>query len=106
MLEHFQKEWNRFSVKKCDHAKKPRLEKRERPKPPLPPPYLPHSPGTPVGAIAVVVIRHKATGKAIKYTVSDRWLQKLAEWNRTLDARGRYDAVMKAEGLFEGSATD
>jgi hypothetical protein len=28
-------------------------------------------------------------------------LSKLAEWNRTLDPHGRYDAVMNAEGLFE-----
>jgi formylmethanofuran dehydrogenase subunit E len=55
----------------------------------------------PVGAMAVVVITKKQSGEAVKYTVSDAWLPKLAEWNRTLDPRGRYDAVMNAGGLFD-----
>ena len=55
----------------------------------------------PAGQMAVVVIRHKQTGEAAKYTVAESWLPKLAEWNRTLDTRGRYEAVMQAEGLFE-----
>ena len=50
--------------------------------------------------MAVIIIRHKQTGVAVKYTVADNWLPKLAEWNRTLDTRGRYDAVMEAENLF------
>ena len=54
----------------------------------------------PDGAMAVVVVRNKKTGAAVKYTVADAWIPKLAEWNRTLDPRGRYDEVMKAEGLF------
>jgi len=41
-----------------------------------------------------------ATG-LVQYSVPDIWLPKLAEWNRTLDAQGRYDQVMKAAGLFE-----
>jgi hypothetical protein len=28
-------------------------------------------------------------------------LPKVIEWNKTLDAAGRFDAAMKAEGLFE-----
>jgi formylmethanofuran dehydrogenase subunit E len=55
----------------------------------------------PAGAMAVIIIRHKQSGEAIKYTVADSWLLKLAEWNRTLDPRGRYEAVIKAEGLFD-----
>ncbi len=55
----------------------------------------------PAGAMAVVIIRKKQSGEAVKYTVADSWLPKLAEWNRTLDTRGRYDAAMKAEGLFD-----
>lgn len=55
----------------------------------------------PAGAMAMAVIRHRKTGAALRYTVSDTWLLKLAQWNRTLDERGRYDEVMKAEGLFE-----
>ena len=50
----------------------------------------------PAGAMAVIIIRNKQTGEAIKYTVADSWLSKLADWNRMLDAQGRYDQVMKA----------
>jgi formylmethanofuran dehydrogenase subunit E len=55
----------------------------------------------PDGMMAVAVIRHKRTGKAFRYTVGEKWMLQLAQWNRTLDERGRYDEVMKAEGLFE-----
>jgi formylmethanofuran dehydrogenase subunit E len=55
----------------------------------------------PAGAMAVAVVRHKQSGAAVKYTVADRWIPKLAEWNRTLDPRGRYDEVLKAENLYE-----
>jgi formylmethanofuran dehydrogenase subunit E len=54
----------------------------------------------PPGAMAVVVVRHKQAGQAVQYTVAESWLPKLAEWNRSLDPRGRYDAVMKADDLF------
>jgi formylmethanofuran dehydrogenase subunit E len=54
----------------------------------------------PPGALAVVVVRHRKTGEAVQYTIADSWLPKLAEWNKTLDPTGRYDRVMKAEGLF------
>jgi formylmethanofuran dehydrogenase subunit E len=54
----------------------------------------------PKGAMAVVVVRNKKSGAAVKYTVTDSWIPKLAEWNRTRDPRGRYDEVMKAENLF------
>jgi formylmethanofuran dehydrogenase subunit E len=56
---------------------------------------------SPDGTMAVIIIRHKQTGEAVKYAVADSWLPKLAEWNRTLDTQGRYDQVMKAEGLFD-----
>jgi formylmethanofuran dehydrogenase subunit E len=55
----------------------------------------------PPGALAVVVIRSRKTGAEVKYTVAESWLAKLGEWNRTLDAAGRYEQVMKASGLFE-----
>lgn len=54
----------------------------------------------PAGTLALIIIRHKRTGEAVKYTVDEKWREKLAEWNRTLDARGRYDAVMMADALF------
>lgn len=55
----------------------------------------------PAGAMAVVIVRHKQSGEAFKYTIAESWLSRLGEWNRTLDARGRYDAVMKADALFD-----
>ncbi|MGZ9092256.1 MAG: hypothetical protein ACXW3T_11890, partial [Rhodoplanes sp.] len=55
----------------------------------------------PDGAMAVVVVRNKRTGAAVRYTVADTWIPKLAEWNRTLEPRARYDEVMKADNLFE-----
>jgi formylmethanofuran dehydrogenase subunit E len=57
----------------------------------------------PAGAMAVIVIRSKQSGAAIKYTVSDAWVPKLIEINKSSDPRGRYDAVMKADGLFEAA---
>jgi formylmethanofuran dehydrogenase subunit E len=55
----------------------------------------------PEGALAVIIVRHKRTGEAIRYTVAESWLPKLAEWNQTLDAQGRFHQVMNAEGLFD-----
>lgn len=57
----------------------------------------------PEGYMAMAIVRHRKTGKAFRYRVQDKWLLQLAQWNRTLDERGRYDAVMKAEDLFEVS---
>ena len=54
----------------------------------------------PEGAFAVAVIRSKATGAGVKYTVADSWMPKLIEMNKTLDPMGRYNAVMNAEDLF------
>jgi formylmethanofuran dehydrogenase subunit E len=54
----------------------------------------------PPGVLAVVTVRHRKTGEAVQYTIADSWLPKLGEWNKMLDPRGRYDEVMKAEGLF------
>jgi formylmethanofuran dehydrogenase subunit E len=55
----------------------------------------------PEGSLAVVIVRHKQTGEAVRYTVAESWLPKLAEWNRTLDARDRFHQVMNAERLFD-----
>jgi formylmethanofuran dehydrogenase subunit E len=43
------------------------------------------SESAPEGVAAMIVVRHKRTGQAVVYTVSDRWLPMLAERNRTLD---------------------
>jgi len=58
----------------------------------------------PTGAMAVVVIRSKRTGAAVRYMVADSWVAKLIAMNKALDPLGRYDALMKADGLFEVSA--
>jgi formylmethanofuran dehydrogenase subunit E len=55
----------------------------------------------PTGAMAVVVVRSKTTGKAVKYTLPESWIARLIELNRNYDPAGRYDEVMKADGLFE-----
>jgi formylmethanofuran dehydrogenase subunit E len=56
---------------------------------------------SPPGTAAVIVIRPRRGGPGFKYTIPLSALPKLGEMNKTLDPRGRYDAVMAAEGLFE-----
>ena len=58
----------------------------------------------PPGAMAEITVRNKQSGAAVKYTVPESWVPKLIDMNKTLDTRGRYDAVMNADGLFEISA--
>jgi formylmethanofuran dehydrogenase subunit E len=53
----------------------------------------------PAGLLAVAVVCK--TGEGLRYTVADAWLPKVLEWNKTFDPAGRFDAAMKAEGLFE-----
>ena len=53
----------------------------------------------PAGMLAVVVVRNRKTGEGLRYT--DAWLPKVLEWNRTFDPAERFDAAMKADGLFE-----
>jgi len=55
----------------------------------------------PAGAMAVVIVRSKQTHKAVKYTIADDWVGRLIEINAKFDPAGRYDEVMKADGLFE-----
>jgi formylmethanofuran dehydrogenase subunit E len=55
----------------------------------------------PAGLYAVVVIRNRKSNEALRYTITDEWMPKIIEWNRTLDPAGRYDAAMRAEGLFQ-----
>jgi formylmethanofuran dehydrogenase subunit E len=57
----------------------------------------------PIGAMAIVIIRHRKTGREVRYTVSDSWLPKLIEINKQFDPVGRYEQIMKADGLFEVS---
>ena len=55
----------------------------------------------PPGVAAVIIIRPRHGGRGFKYTIPLTALPKLAEMNETLDPRGRFDAVMATEGLFE-----
>ena len=55
----------------------------------------------PPGDAAVIVIRPRTGGPGFKYTIPINALGKLGQMNKDLDLRGRYDAVMAAEGLFE-----
>src|SRR4051794_18885351 len=54
----------------------------------------------PQGIAAIAVIRSKQGGPAFKYTIPMSALGKLGPMNTNLDPRGRYDAVMKEDGLF------
>ncbi len=54
----------------------------------------------PDGDAAVIVIRSRQGGAGYKYTVPLSALAQLGKMNSELDPRGRYDAVMKADGLF------
>jgi len=57
----------------------------------------------PPGMLAVIVVRERKGTAAVRYEVKDTWMPKVAEWIRTLDPMGRYQAVMAADGLFEAS---
>ena len=59
----------------------------------------------PEGLFAVAVITHKQSGASVKYTVAESWMPRLVEMNKTVDEAGRFDAVMKAEGLFQAELT-
>jgi len=54
----------------------------------------------PEGAIAVAVIRPRSGGSGFKFTIPISTLARLGPMNKDLDPRGRYDAVMAADGLF------
>jgi len=54
----------------------------------------------PPGTAAVIVIRPRQGGAGFKYTIPMTALAKLGPMNKDLDSRGRYDAVMKEDGLF------
>jgi formylmethanofuran dehydrogenase subunit E len=54
----------------------------------------------PPGSAAVIVIRPRQDGAGFKYTIPVSALAKLGPMNKTLDPRGRYDAVMAEDELF------
>ena len=55
----------------------------------------------PEGAAAVIVIRPRKGGAGFKYTIPMSSLPVLEKINSSLDPLGRYNAVMKTDGLFE-----
>jgi hypothetical protein len=59
----------------------------------------------PAGDAAVIVIRPRQGGPGFKYTIPMTALAKLGPMNKDLDPRGRYDAVMATDGLFQVEAT-
>ena len=59
----------------------------------------------PAGLLAAVIVRDRKSGASARYTVADEWMARIAEWNKTLDPAGRYQAVMAAPGLFEVTVT-
>lgn len=54
----------------------------------------------PEGLMGVAVIRSKANGAGVKYSIAASWIGKLIDINKTRDPIGRYDAVMNAPDLF------
>ena len=58
----------------------------------------------PAGDAAVIVIRPRHGGPGFKYTIAMGALAKLGPMNKNLDPRGRYDAVMAADDLFQVEA--
>ena len=55
----------------------------------------------PPGMAAVIVIRPRQGGAGFKYAIPMSALAKLGPMNKDLDPRGRFDAVMTTEGLFQ-----
>ena len=55
----------------------------------------------PSGDAAVVIIRPRQGGPGFKYTIPMAAFAKLGPMNKELDPRGRYDAVMATDGLFD-----
>ena len=50
----------------------------------------------PPGLLAVVIVRDRKSGAGVRYSISDEWMGKIADWNKALDPAGRYAAVMAA----------
>jgi hypothetical protein len=55
----------------------------------------------PSGDAAVVVIRPRQGGPGLKHIIPTAALVKLCAMNKDFDPRGRYDAVMATDGLFD-----
>lgn len=58
----------------------------------------------PEDTIGVAIIRPRKGGPGLKYTIPASRLATLGAMNTKLDPRGRWDAVMKEDGLFSVEA--
>jgi formylmethanofuran dehydrogenase subunit E len=58
----------------------------------------------PPGIMAMIIIRNRKTGEALKYTISDEWLPRILGWNK-FEPAARFDAAMAADGLFNSEPT-
>jgi formylmethanofuran dehydrogenase subunit E len=54
----------------------------------------------PPGSMAVVIVRNRKTGEALRYAIADDWLPKMLAWNK-LTPLERYQQAFQADGLFE-----
>ena len=50
--------------------------------------------------MAVIAIKNRKSGEALRYSISDDWLPKILGWLKS-DPPARYDAAMNAEELFQ-----
>jgi formylmethanofuran dehydrogenase subunit E len=49
----------------------------------------------PAGTMAVINVRNKTSGATVRYTIPGSLQPRLAQWNKELDPRGRYEVLMK-----------
>jgi formylmethanofuran dehydrogenase subunit E len=48
------------------------------------------------GELAVIVVRHRKSGRTVRYVIPDALRAQLVAWNKQYDPAGRYEAVMSA----------
>jgi len=53
----------------------------------------------PGGLLAVIIVRNRKMGEAVRYTVADSWLPKMLAWNKETPLT-RYSNAMAADGRF------
>jgi formylmethanofuran dehydrogenase subunit E len=54
----------------------------------------------PDGTTAIILIRNRKTGEALRYSITDEWLPKILAWSK-IDPPARYDSAMSAEVLYQ-----
>ena len=60
----------------------------------------------PPGLMGVAIIRHRKTGKTVRYEIPAELGPKLLEWNKAFEPLGRYEAVMSAPEVFRVSTVE